>query len=126
MLAVPPLAGSATSSSRFWIVGSPCWIWKGARNYRGYGRCWNGTRVVTAHRFAYELIHGSNSLKGLCGCHRCDKPPCVNPDHVFPGTASDNSKDRGAKQRARALAKVTAEQVREIRTLAAQERRDTA
>lgn len=32
-------------------------------------------------------------------CHRCDNPACVNPDHLFVGTAKDNAKDREAKGR---------------------------
>ena len=35
-----------------------CWLWTGAVMKNGYGRFWNGTEVVNAHRFAYEFFVG--------------------------------------------------------------------
>ena len=32
-------------------------------------------------------------------CHKCDTPWCVNPEHIFIGTAKDNSLDAHAKGR---------------------------
>jgi hypothetical protein len=32
-------------------------------------------------------------------CHSCDTPACVNPEHVFPGTAQDNYDDAVSKKR---------------------------
>ena len=37
--------------------------------------------------------------KGLDCCHTCDTPACVNPEHLFVGTRSDNMKDAGKKGR---------------------------
>jgi hypothetical protein len=57
-------------------------------------------------------------------CHHCDNPICVNPQHLFIGTGRDNMQDMAAKGRSAGsrrigenhpMAKLTAEQVREIR-----------
>lgn len=74
-------------------VVSGCWLWNGPIDSYGYGM--HGKR--RAHRFSFE-IH--NSPPGdLFVCHRCDNPPCVNPDHLFLGTQQDNMNDMVAKDR---------------------------
>ena len=59
---------------------------------------------------------------GLHVLHRCDNRICINPDHLFLGTALDNMADMKAKQRARRgdrhpMSKLTDDKVREIRRL---------
>lgn len=81
-----------------------CWPWTGAKDKNGYGRIqvmtngkW-GTQL--AHRVAYKLTKGDLPADlGLC--HRCDNPPCCNPDHHFPGTQLDNMNDAKLKSRVR-------------------------
>jgi hypothetical protein len=47
---------------------------------------------------AYELHYGQ-LLPGVCVLHHCDNPSCVNPEHLWVGTKTDNAKDRIAKGR---------------------------
>lgn len=76
-----------------------CWIFVGGRDQNGYGRFsrHNGLSVL-AHRFAWETVHGPLP-RGVVLCHRCDNPPCVRPDHLFPGTQRDNMRDAARKGR---------------------------
>ena len=74
-----------------------CWVWMGASNGR-YGLIWRSPKFVMAHRVAYELYKGSIP-PGLYVCHTCDVTFCVNPEHLFIGTQSDNMKDMISKGR---------------------------
>jgi hypothetical protein len=75
-----------------------CWEWSATRAPTGYGIVRYKNKHVRAHRLFWEIINGPIP-KGLMGCHKCDNPPCVNPDHIFLGTASDNILDSHSKGR---------------------------
>lgn len=95
-------------AQRFWskvrVLGpDECWLWlaatKGVPGKR-YGNFWNGQRHVGAHCFAWTLDRGSIPT-GMWVLHRCDVMLCVNPRHLFIGTAVDNNLDMAAKDRVR-------------------------
>ena len=75
-----------------------CWEWQGCVGRFGHGQLNIGGRTVMAHRHAWRLRHGQIPI-GLCVLHRCDNPPCCNPDHLFLGTRADNVADMDAKGR---------------------------
>lgn len=96
--------------------GAPdeCWEWQAGRDKDGYGTFWFGTANKRAHRMALFLYRSVPLKNGLLACHHCDNPPCVNPDHLFVGTITDNNIDMTIKERG-GKTKLTADQVREIR-----------
>ena len=90
---------------RFWAKAEKrgpqeCWPWTAA-TVQGYGVINAGghkSRMLRAPRVSWEIHHGPIP-RGLCVCHRCDNPSCVNPAHLFLGTRLANARDRSAKGR---------------------------
>lgn len=82
------------------IVCSGCWIWTAAKMPKGYGQMKlpKTRKQEYAHRLAY-MIHFGEIPDGKHVCHKCDNPSCVNPDHLFLGTAWDNLNDMKIKGR---------------------------
>lgn len=102
-----------------------CWEITGPSFPFGYGRidfsAEKRQHSVSAHRVSYMLFVGPIP-EGLVICHRCDNPPCCNPDHLFLGTFADNANDMAVKGRSARgagnwAAKLTEANVREIRSL---------
>jgi len=102
---------------RFWDkVGGEgpnnCWEWNGARSKNGYGRFWiNGAGVHYAHRISYIMCSGPIPDGGLV-LHRCDNPPCVNPEHLYLGNHSENALDVGKHKRESLLVLLTTTNLR--------------
>ena len=99
-------------------VESGCHEWTGCLMPNGYGQFHKDGKTAYAHRVAYELAYGVPTDYVL---HTCDNRKCVNPEHLFSGSFYDNMNDMVSKQRQAHGErnwhhKLTAEQVKSIRS----------
>jgi len=78
-----------------------CWVWTGGLDNNGYARIRSGgtpSKKIYAHRASWTLANG-RIPSNLDVCHSCDNPSCVNPNHLFTGTARQNVQDSISKGR---------------------------
>lgn len=76
-----------------------CWEWKGAKSPKGYGSFTLSTHAVYAPHVLSLWSHLNEAPTGRFCCHKCDNPSCVRPDHLWFGTASENTQDALTKGR---------------------------
>jgi HNH endonuclease len=106
--------------------GSGCWLWRGQLRPDGYGVLWLAGKSLSAHRAAWMLFRGEIT-PGLLVCHTCDVRACVNPEHLFLGTHTDNARDREQKGRSMRgeknhSSKLSMQQVSRIKAVLAEDR----
>ena len=112
--------------AKLFVDDKGCWIYQGLSHEFGYGVLSLGHRgTISAHRASWIVFRGEIP-EGMKVLHRCDIPPCFNPDHLFIGTQADNIADMDRKGRrkvtkifgeAHGLHRVTKDQVIEMRKL---------
>ena len=78
---------------------SGCWIWTASVNKQGYGYFKFKGKMHKAHRVSWFIRSGVFPSESICVLHKCDTPGCVNPEHLFLGTYSDNQVDALSKGR---------------------------
>jgi hypothetical protein len=102
---------------------SGCLLWLGGVDAKGYGQTfWQGVNWF-AHQAAWMAAHGPIPA-GMCVCHSCDVPSCINESHLWLGTNADNTADKTAKGRVARMrgekngfSKLKQEQADAIRTM---------
>ncbi len=93
-----------TQVYRFWKSversGGPqaCWHWHGFLRPSGYGMIGINGKGYRTHRVLYFLEHGRID-DNLLVLHRCDVRACVNPGHLYQGTARENTQDSVRRNR---------------------------
>ena len=103
-------------------LGTACWLWTGADQPTGYGKFLiEKGYSESVHRVAWMLTNGIIP-DGEWVLHKCDVRFCVNLEHLFLGTPTDNNRDtvrKGHRNDARgsthSTSKLTESQVLAIR-----------
>jgi hypothetical protein len=87
------------SAESFWadtttIPETGCWFYLPALDGNEYGHALvhGAPKESTAHRVAFVLAFGPVPY-GLHVLHRCDVKGCINPGHLYAGTAKQNKAD---------------------------------
>lgn len=80
------------------LAPDECWPWTGYVNDAGYGQFRSGGKLYRAHRVALARS-GVEVPDSAFVLHSCDRPSCVNPNHLRVGTLADNNRDIAIRER---------------------------
>lgn len=87
---------------KYKVEENGCWTWLGNKLQKsGYGRMWFNRKQDYAHRVSFWLFKDT-LLEDHYICHTCDNPSCVNPEHLYQGTPTDNTNDKVNRKRCNA------------------------
>ena len=98
----------ARYESRFWervrrltlVSHTGCWLWQGKKHPKGYAVMFlRGYGNMNAHRAVYIMRYRVKLTTEQFVCHSCDTRHCLNPAHLWVGTAKDNNQDCASKGR---------------------------
>ena len=73
---------------------SDCINWEHSKDKNGYGLLKVDGKTTRAHRAIWEAANSIKIPAGLWVLHKCDNPSCVNPEHLYVGTPTQNMQDR--------------------------------
>ena len=74
------------------IQNGECIEWTGKLTPSGYGYLYAFKKSWQAHRVAFLVDRGFLPTN-LYICHKCNNKKCINPEHLYAGTAKDNWRD---------------------------------
>ncbi len=94
----PPRPVQERFESKYIKDLSGCWLWQAGKDSNGYGKLQISGKSTGAHRISWELTNGPVP-EGMLVLHTCDTPNCVNSNHLFIGTNTDNMRDKVSKGR---------------------------
>lgn len=118
--------GTPNTAEKFWsrvaLVddNARCWLWTG-RLFKGYGY-FSYRGECRAHRVAFMLKHGPDSVRDVWILHHCDNRACCNPAHLYAGTHEDNMRD--CQLRGRVRCKLPIGRAMELRQRAVEKNED--
>lgn len=120
-LPITPAFNTQEEKVTFWLEHhtekqGECLLFLGSVGTNGYGR--RNVRIdgvkkkIEVHRWTYCVLKGADYFDtSWVARHTCVNRNCINPDHIIPGSRTDNAIDARATSRATTLRE---EQVREI------------
>jgi hypothetical protein len=76
-----------------------CWLWQGFKGHTGYAQINYRGKSLNGHRMMWIIHRGIKLVTEQYVLHRCDVRHCLNPDHMWIGTAKDNNNDCARKGR---------------------------
>lgn len=85
--------------SKITVTEKGCWRWQGFKGHTGYAQIPYRGQSINGHRTMYRVHYGVELKTEQYVLHRCDIRDCLNPAHLWIGTAKDNNIDCAKKGR---------------------------